>query len=152
MDIMIKYDVIYHNVDIETAYIGAKSLSEQTDYDRMRTLRADRNLLKVFVDDATGKLTAGVGKYILSVENGGDGVCLAMDVRDGLEAGITRMLYAFYTDYVLERWYMILGLDRETDSAYANRGADIGQLASEIHSARPEKPGKIASPRRISIF
>lgn len=153
MEIIIKFATIFERVDIETAYIGAKSLTEPTDYGRMRTLKADRELLRVFIDDAVGELTSESGRQLNEVKADANGLAHTLDIRPGLAPGVEMLLLHFYTDYVLQRWYMILGLDVEAARIRERKQAALGTFANEITEPdEPVAPGKIASPRRYSIF
>lgn len=119
----------------------------------MRTLKADRELLRVFIDDAVGELTSESGKQLGEVKADANGLAHTLDIRPGLAPGVELLLLHFYTDYVLQRWYMILGLDDEASRIRDRKQASLGTFANEI--TEPDPPvtqGKIASPRRFPNF
>lgn len=142
---------VYDAVDETTAFIGAKMLEDDSAYDRISTIDADRTMLEHFWSEACSLATSALKPFINDVNAHpvSHTVELALNYEaklkvstlydDSLTNGIETSLFSFFVNYIVGKWCEFT--NKGEASAYLTSATSMLQdaVGNIYHRRRPER-------------
>lgn len=136
--ITINREAIYKEVDMTTAYIGAKADKEGSLYEHIATREEDHEKLNAFFSEAVKMLCLLCGHYLKNISEDGGDINLTLEVShnwsDVFADKMNELVKSYVSNYIVSQWLVFVKHDEAAE--YLQKTVSIGTLVKKILAER----------------
>lgn len=119
LTIKILKDAVFTEVSLASAYAGAKSADDSSDFSRVATVSEDSELLKRFWNDACGEVASRLKEFTVAADMSDEGFQIDLELSGSYDSAMTPSvesdLFSSVSSGVTARWFRFTKPEIATD-------------------------------------